>query len=159
IDRSGTENARVVDATPAPGGQLSPDESKEPFFGPTFELPFGYVYQSAPYVSPDTGAWVVSSSAPVPVRDERGAAIVHFEIQLDAIRREIARMASGFDTFVVDGTTGHVLIDLHRPQVSGAALGWPDDRRFVSISRLGQQAGTVDLSGLPAAYRHVNQAP
>ncbi len=159
IDRSGPENARVVNATPAPGNRLSPDESKGPFFGPTFELPFGDVYQSAPYVSDDTGAWVVSSSAPVPVRQEQGAAIVHFEIRLDAIRREVARMASGFDTFVVDGTTGHVLIDLHRPQVNGAALGWPDDRRFVSIARVGHQAGTVDLSGLPAAYRHVSQAP
>jgi signal transduction histidine kinase/DNA-binding response OmpR family regulator len=160
IDRAGAENARVVRATPAPANQLSPDESTKPFFGPTFELPFGSVYQSAPYVSPDTGDWVFSSSTPVPVPQSQGAAIVHFEIRFDALRHEVDRMASsGLDMFVVDAKTGTVLIDLGRPQVAGAALGWPSDHRFVSITRLGNAPGTADLAGLPAAYHHVDQAP
>ena len=38
IDRSGSENARVVHGQRAPVSDLSPDEAGNPFFGPTFAL-------------------------------------------------------------------------------------------------------------------------
>ena len=54
IDRGGPENARFVDGVRAPFGELSVDESKNPFFAPTFALRPGQVYQAKAYISPDT---------------------------------------------------------------------------------------------------------
>jgi hypothetical protein len=55
IDYTGPENARVVRGERAALEDLSPDESGNPFFKPTFALKVGEVYQAAPYVSPDRG--------------------------------------------------------------------------------------------------------
>src|SRR6266540_3443172 len=55
IDHGGPENARVVRGVRARPADLSPDESGNPSFRPTFALPQGQVYQARPYVSPDTG--------------------------------------------------------------------------------------------------------
>jgi hypothetical protein len=62
IDRAGPENARMVRGVRATPADLSPDESAAPFFGPTFALGHGQVYQARPYVSPDTKEWVISNS-------------------------------------------------------------------------------------------------
>jgi hypothetical protein len=62
IDRSGPEIARVVRGERATPADLSPDESANPFFKPTFALRHGQVYQAKPYVSPDTKEWVISNS-------------------------------------------------------------------------------------------------
>ena len=39
--------------------ELSLNEAKNPFFAPTLALGPGQVYQAPPYVSPDTGHWVI----------------------------------------------------------------------------------------------------
>ena len=54
IDRRGAENARAVKGKVEPPSALSQDETAASFFDPTFDLRPGEVYQSAPYVSPDT---------------------------------------------------------------------------------------------------------
>jgi hypothetical protein len=66
IDRAGPENARFVFGKRASFGNLSKDESANSFFGPTFALRAGQVFQAKPYVSPDTHEWVISNSTPVP---------------------------------------------------------------------------------------------
>src|SRR5919206_3078513 len=58
IDASGAENARTVEGERASYADLSKDESKNPFFAPTFALSASQVYQAKPYVSPDTRDWV-----------------------------------------------------------------------------------------------------
>jgi hypothetical protein len=55
IDASGVENARVVRGDRALPADLS-DESKNAFFRPSFAQKLGGVYQSPPYVSPDTNS-------------------------------------------------------------------------------------------------------
>jgi len=80
IDRSGAEVARMVRGTRAAPGDLSPDESDNPFFAPTFALPVGSVYQARPYVSPDTKEWVISNSTPLDTPDGSKPAILHFEV-------------------------------------------------------------------------------
>src|SRR5919108_5316157 len=50
IDRSGPENARYVRGVRAGLKDLSPDESGNPFFKPTFRLHEGRVLQAKPYV-------------------------------------------------------------------------------------------------------------
>jgi hypothetical protein len=68
IDRAGPENARMVRGVRATVASLSPDESGNPFFGPTFALRPGQVYQARPYESPDTKEWVISNSTLMPTR-------------------------------------------------------------------------------------------
>src|SRR4051794_19978296 len=85
IDAGGAENARVVRGIRATLDQLSRDESRNPFFRPTFSIRPGQVYQARPYVSPDTHEWVVSNSTLLPTAGKR--AIVHFEVTVESFRR------------------------------------------------------------------------
>src|SRR3954462_15610233 len=83
IDRSGAEVARTVRGVPAPVSDLSLDESKNPFFSPSFGQPIGAVYQARPYVSPDTDEWVISNSTPLGPPDRSKPAILHFEVTVE----------------------------------------------------------------------------
>ncbi len=152
IDRSGAENARVVRGFRARPDALSPDESVNPFFAPTFARDAGRVYQAAPYVSPDTGEWVISNSTAVPSSDGVTHAIVHFEITLESFRRVAAEAAGDFDIQVVDAATGAVVLASNVPQLIGAPLGNPRDDRFAGLAREGQGSGSVDTAGVRSVY-------
>src|SRR4029453_1682750 len=65
IDRSGIENARVVRGSQARPSELS-NESQNAFFKPSFAQKLGGVYQSPPYVSPDTCVWGISTATALP---------------------------------------------------------------------------------------------
>jgi diguanylate cyclase (GGDEF)-like protein len=163
IDRTGPENARAVRGDIAPVSELSPDESKAPFFQPTFALKPGEVYQARPYLSPDTHDWVVSNSTPLPVSGGATPAIVHFEISVDSFRREAAA-GSRFDVAVVEANSGRVIVDSRYRQPAGddAKLGRPTDRRFERMVSTGGRAfedGAIDVGGLPAAFRAVGKTP
>jgi methyl-accepting chemotaxis protein len=119
IDRGGPEVARVVRGKRAPIADLSPDESGNPFFAPTFALAPGAAYQARPYVSPDTGEWVISNSSPLPVVDGRSPALVHFEVSLESFRRQAAASRSSADIQVVDLRTGRIVFDAARPVPAG----------------------------------------
>src|SRR3954465_5254077 len=67
IDRSGSENARVVHGKRAPISDLSPDEADNPSFHPPSALRAGQVFQSQPNVSPDTHDWVIGNATPIPL--------------------------------------------------------------------------------------------
>src|SRR5215210_3008239 len=151
IDRTGLENARVVRGDAAPPADLS-DESKNIFFGPSFAQKLGGVYQSPPYVSPDTGEWVISNSTPI--ADATGAvvAIVHFELTIDSFRAAAADFSGGAEVAIVDAVTGAVVINSRRPQRVGARLGSPTDRRFVGLSG---QNGLVERGNSRIAFRAV----
>jgi hypothetical protein len=91
IDKAGAENARAVRGELASLGELSPDETEAPFFGPTFALDPGQVYQARPYISPDTHEWVISNSTLVPMPDGSEPAIVHYEVTIESFRRAAAQ--------------------------------------------------------------------
>jgi diguanylate cyclase (GGDEF)-like protein len=152
IDRSGPEVARVVRGKRATPTDLSPDESANPFFKPTFALRHGQVYQARPYVSPDTKEWVISNSTLLPTPDGRKQAIVHFEITVESFRQKAA-LDRQFDVAVVDAATGAEVIDSRLPQRVGAKLGRPDDLRFRPLVADRQPAGRVRLGSRPAAYQ------
>ena len=155
IDRAGPENARVVRGVQASPKQLSPDESGNPFFAPTFALAHGQVYQASPYVSPDTHQWVISNSTLMPTPDRSKRAIVHFEITIDSFRQVAARLAGHFDVAVVDARSGAVVVDSRRPQRVRAPLGSPDDHRFGPIVQAGLPSGSRLLGDRPAAYQRL----
>ncbi|GAA3293218.1 hypothetical protein GCM10020218_069770 [Dactylosporangium vinaceum] len=131
IAASGQELARQVKGLAAPPADLSPDESDNPFFRGSFAVGGGEVFQSSPYVSPDSDRWVVANSTPIIVGGQK-AAILHFETNLDAVRGELRRaLGPGMRARIVDVGLGKVLADtgadapiLNSP--FAAAGAWPD---------------------------------
>jgi diguanylate cyclase (GGDEF)-like protein len=154
IDASGAENARTVRGERAAYADLSPDETKNPFFAPTFALSRNQVYQAKPYVSPDTDEWVISNSTLVPMPDGSKPGIVHFEVTLDSFRRE-AVQRNGRTVLVVDADTGQVVIDSGRPQQTGAPLGDPTDRRFRDAVHGWAEKAQLQLDGHQAAVQRI----
>jgi diguanylate cyclase (GGDEF)-like protein len=164
IDAGGAENARAIRGAVEPISNLSPDETKAPFFEPTFDLDAGEVYQARPYLSPDTSEWVVSNSAPVPVRFGEPPAIIHFEVTIESFRRQAADTSDRFDIAVIEARSGRVIADSRYPQPAGydAALGRPADRRFsrfLSTAGLASKSGTATVGGLPSAFRALDARP
>jgi diguanylate cyclase (GGDEF)-like protein len=171
IDHSGAEIARVVRGTPATTSDLSPDESGNPFFAPTFALGASVarsagvtgrpalrtVYQARPYVSPDTHEWVISNSTVLPGPNGATRGIVHFEITIESFRQEAAKLAGGFDVRVVDGATGRVVLDKRKPQRLGAALGDPRNHDFAFLAREHDARGVATVAGHRVAWKQVGQ--
>jgi diguanylate cyclase (GGDEF)-like protein len=156
IDRSGSENARVVHGKRAPVSDLSPDEASNPFFGPTFALRPGQVFQSEPYVSPDTHDWVVGNATPIPLGPQRrSVAIVHYELSVESFRAQLRSDEDDYGLHLVDARTGRVVVDSARPQKVGAPLGVPGDRRFAALARQSRPRGVTMIDGHVAAYRHL----
>ena len=157
IDRSGGENARYVHGVRAEFADLSTNEANNPFFGPTFALHAGDVFQAKPYVSPDTHDWVISNATPLPGTGFPAAAIVHFEISMESFRREAAAGADGLDISIVDAATGRVLVDSRSAQRIGAPLGRPDDHRFTSLAATGPK-GVRTIVGHRSSFQRVRRA-
>jgi signal transduction histidine kinase len=155
IDHRGFENACVVRGHPARTADLSPNESLNPFFHPTFAVGVGKVYQAAPYLSPDTHEWVISNSTVVP-HLEPNRAIVHFEITIDSLRQALAR-EEGHHLLVVDRASGAIIVDSEVPLEPGAQLG-RRDRRFASLASVSPVEGHLTVDGTRAAYVRVRRA-
>jgi signal transduction histidine kinase len=152
IDVGGAENARVVRGEYATLGDLAPDESGNPFFGPTFAMGQGDVYQAEPYVSPDTGEWVISNSTIIPTGEGSKRAIVHFEVTVESFRETAATFGDDAVIRVVDAPTGAVVIDSRYEQAVGAPLGRTQDHRFGWLSQVEQSSGIRTLDGARTAF-------
>jgi diguanylate cyclase (GGDEF)-like protein len=159
IDRNGPENARIVRGVRATPTELSPDESGNSFFAPTFALRPGQVYQARPYESPDTKEWVISNSTLMPTSDGSGRAIVHFEVTIESFRKVAASLANRFDIVVVDARTSQVVLDSRRPQRIGAPLGNPDDHRYQPVTRGHAPNGSSTVADRPVAYQRLQRQP
>jgi diguanylate cyclase (GGDEF)-like protein len=157
IDGTGPENARYVRGVRATLSELSPDESGNTFFRPTFALHAGQVLQAKPYVSPDTHEWVISNSTPVPATGFPAAAIVHYEITVESFRREAAALAGRFEVAIVDAETGRVVVDSRQRQRVGVPLGLPADHRFLPLVGATQATGSMTLDGHRGAYRRLQR--
>jgi diguanylate cyclase (GGDEF)-like protein len=155
IDVGGGENSRVVRGVYAQPDELSPDESANPFFDPTFAMEEGQVYQAEPYVSPDTGEWVISNSTPMPWDEEQERAIVHYEVTVESFRIEAEGLAEDTEVVVLDERSGQVVIDSSRPQVKGAGLGRGPDEGYAGILSSGSDSGLTEIDGAAAAFRRL----
>jgi diguanylate cyclase (GGDEF)-like protein/putative nucleotidyltransferase with HDIG domain len=161
IDKTGAENARVVDGRIALPGELSTTERKNPFFLPSFALEVGQTYQAEPYVSPDTGDWVISNSALVPTSDGTRQAIVHFEVAMESFRQAAAAadLEGDVDVEIVDVESGQIMIDGDNPQLRGAPLGSPDAGAYSWLASHPEARGAVTESGRRAAFVRLQQQP
>ena len=156
IDESGAENARVVRDKRAVPADLSFEEADQPFFGPTFALPAGMVHHARPYRSPDTGEWVVANATQVPLPRGGPRAIVHFEVSVESFRRAaVSRDAAG-ELFVIDRSTGRVVVAGETVQRAGAPLGLPADRRFAALRGIASDVGTLEVGGRTATFRRLH---
>jgi diguanylate cyclase (GGDEF)-like protein len=155
IDHSGAENARIVEGRAAPIKNLSSDEKSNPFFGPTFALPPGEVYQAQPYVSPDTHEWVVSNSTPVPTVDGRAPAIVHYEVTMESFRAQARATAGDGEIEIIDRDTGKIIMSSALAQKIGAPLGEPKSKEFLHLADSSSTQGLTQHGTIRSSYRSV----
>jgi methyl-accepting chemotaxis protein len=153
IDARGPERARMVRGSVAGPSDLSPDESGNPFFAASFAVPVGAVHQHTPYVSPDSGTWVVSNATPIEVNG-RKVAILHFETEIEGLRRRIAAlMPAGAAARVVDASSGVLVFDTRTPVVKPDTSGDIARDRLPEAGKLqlgqGLIAGAADVAVLP----------
>lgn len=147
IDGKGPEQAREVYGTPADTADLSPDESGNPFFESTMSLEENQVHQHAPYVSPDSGRWVISNSSPVFVNGEP-AALLHFETSLEGVRTRLAKIVGDDARVRVVNGDGHVVIDTGSKEPIGHAA-------FKTAEQAGALSGVV--ASVPVQTHSTNQ--
>ncbi|MGA8209774.1 MAG: methyl-accepting chemotaxis protein [Nocardioidaceae bacterium] len=138
IAADGRELARGMGGDVAPVADLSPDESQAPFFVPSLSLPEGEVWQNAPYLSEDSGRWVVSNSTPVYVGGEP-VGLLHFESNLDAVTARLAAtLPEGDEARVVDTVDGTLVADTTRTTTAAADTL----TQAAALPRAGRWSGT-----------------
>jgi diguanylate cyclase (GGDEF)-like protein len=153
IDAGGAENARAVKGRIEPIDRLSKDERSAGFFRATFDLAPGSVYQSPPYVSPDTDEWVIANSAPIEVAGRSAPAIVHFEVTLESLRLAAATLGPDVDVQIVDSRTGAVVVDTRNPLAGDVKAGRLPGTAAVRLG--GQSSGVVTLDGRRSAFERI----
>ena len=106
IRTSGLEAARWVGgAGVAAVADLSPDERpNNPAVLPTLQQPDDSFFQTQPYVSPDSGRWVIGVATPIVLPSGATAGILHFEIP-------IARFAAMVEKEAFGGSSYNILLD------------------------------------------------
>jgi diguanylate cyclase (GGDEF)-like protein len=157
INEQGVELARMVGGHAASASDLSPNEAANPFFSPTLRLGHGHVYQAPPYVSPDTGLWVISNSTWIPQPDG-SRLIVHFEVSLDSFAQYVNTSAPGYHVAVVDRGDGRILLqdgtDLPTTDPEGRFPVTEWSKAFTTMS---SAAGATTVNGYPAAYQVIDR--
>jgi diguanylate cyclase (GGDEF)-like protein len=155
IDAEGPENARAIKGRIESVANLSADETGAPFFAPTFRLQPDQVYQSRPYVSPDTNEWVIANSAPIELAGRSTPAIVHFEVTLESLRQAARALSETFDVQIVAARTGQTVVDT-RYQYVGSAV--PTGLRVspaLPETRTLAAKGLLTVDGQRLAYRRL----
>jgi diguanylate cyclase (GGDEF)-like protein len=159
VDASGAQNAHVVRGTYLTPGELSGDVSDAPYFEPVMARSTGQVYQTPPYVSPNTTEWVISYATRMPTPDSEGNAIVHFEVSVESLRREVAALSEDTLVRIVDADTRNVLIHSARSQAIGGRLGTGRDDDLMSILDRSSDQGLATVEGADAAFRDIPGLP
>lgn len=120
ISRRGAELARVVGDSTAGPKDLSPNETGAPFFSKSLDISPGEVRQFKPYLSTDSGNWVIATVTPIALPNGSRVAMSHMEINLAAFRqRLLASTQLGKNNFaIIYDDTGQVLADSRKPLLS-----------------------------------------
>lgn len=151
INDQGHELARVTKGVAAPVAELSTAEAQNPFFARTLALDEGQVYQATPYVSVDTGTWVISNSTWIHQPDG-SKLIVHFEVGLASFRPYLTAGSDSRHVAVVDRSSGRTVLtdDTDLPPTTARAL-FP---RFLGAAALrfgGPLPAAIQVGGHPLA--------
>ena len=158
IDAAGAENARAVKGRIESIANLSQDETGAEFFPATFRLRPGQVYQSQPYVSPDTDEWVIANSAPIGLPGQPPPGIVHFEVTLESLRLAAIALSGRYDIQIVDGRSGQAVVDTRSPFVGPALPGMLRLRsRALPREALVKPEGVLTVGGHRVAYQRLTR--
>ena len=152
VDGSGREIAKVVQNRVLPSAELSSDVSASAFVEPAFELEPGKVYQGRPYVSPETGEWVVSTATAVPNLTGGDRAILHFATTVESLRHAGEPSSQQYVVHVVDRHTGKVISDSRAPRRAGVQRVTPADRVAIRLRDRNLESGTFSVAGRRVAY-------
>jgi diguanylate cyclase (GGDEF)-like protein len=133
IRAGGLEAARWVGGKGvAAVADLSPDERQNnPAVLPTLPLADDSFFQSEPYISPDSGRWVIGIATPIVLSTGVHAGILHFELPIARFDSDLAGMPFG-------GTSFNVLLD-----TDGRLLVHPDLARFRAAAGTATDATTA----------------
>jgi diguanylate cyclase (GGDEF)-like protein len=113
IRAGGLETARWVNGSGvAPVGDLSPDERQNnPAVLPTLPLKDDSSYETEPYVSPDSGRWVIGLATPIVLNTGEHAGILHFEIPIQRLATIVSDMPFGGTSYsLVMDRSGRLLV-------------------------------------------------
>jgi diguanylate cyclase (GGDEF)-like protein len=158
IDEQGRELAQVTNGHPAAKASLSLNEAQNPFFAPTLALGSGQVYQAPPYVSPDTGRWVISNSTWIRLPDGRRL-IVHFEVSFDSFAQYVNAIAASTHVAVVNRGNGQVLLqDRTALPTASPESRFPVTHWSGAFTTVASTAGTTTVKDRLAAYRIIDRA-
>src|SRR5436190_4623375 len=157
IDSSGREFAADRPGGAVPITLLAGGKTRAPFFGPSLSLPPGAVYQTEPYISPDSLQWVVSNSTTATV-GEHDRVVIQLEVPVESLRREALQQGRGSDASVIDARTGLVVFDSSDRRGIGAMLAPRDLRGLQRVTRAGLKSGLANLGARRIAFRHLPQA-
>ena len=130
-----------------PVAELSTAEAQNPFFAPTLALAPGQVYQAAPYVSVDTGTWVISNSTWIRQADGTQL-IVHFEVALASFRQYLTTSTGSRHVAVVDRTSGRMVLadDADLPPTTAEAQ-FPHFLGAAALRSSGTRPATIRSTG------------
>jgi len=133
IRANGLEAARWVGGDGvAPVADLSLDERpNNPAVVPTVPMADDAFFQTQPYVSPDSGRWVVGIATPIVLSTGEHAGILHFELPIARFETEIKALPFGNGGF-------NVLLD-----TDGRLLVHPDLARFRAAAGTQTDAATA----------------
>ena len=105
----------------------------------------------SPYVSGDSGLWVVGTATKIAVGNQTPA-LVHFETSVESLRTSThLDNSAGASIRVVDADTGAEILDGADAQLKGAPLGDPAESMFKN-DPFSQDSGTTTLGDERVAY-------
>jgi diguanylate cyclase (GGDEF)-like protein len=145
IRSSGLEAARWVGgAGVAAVADLSPDERlNNPAVVPTLELADDAVFQTDPYVSPDSGRWVIGLATPIVLAGGEHAGILHFEIPMARFAAQLADRSFGGSSYaILFDRAGHLLVhpDLAVFRTEAGTATDPDTAPFPAATAAGSES-------------------
>ena len=155
IDAHGEELVRVV------RGQahrnLKDDEDQKAFFFRALATPPGQVYQSRPFVSDDTHAWVISNATKIAggVPGATSPVLVNFELTVDSFRRQAERGPGSLAVMIVNRDGGKIVSETGHAQAVRAPLGRPATELTRRAAGMSGPSGVISVNGRRAAYQVV----
>jgi diguanylate cyclase (GGDEF)-like protein len=116
------------------------------------------VYQAPPYISPDTGHWVISNSTWTALPDGHRL-IVHFEVSLESFAAYVNSGSASSHVAIVDRSDGRILLqDRTELPVADPGIRFPVTDWSQAMTALSPIAGTVTADNHQAAFHLIDRA-
>ncbi len=156
-DVAGNELTRFANSRISLAGSLT-NVRDQLYFEPALTLGEGKVFRSAPYISDQSGAWVVTDSTAV-YSGGKPVGVISFSLTMDSLRTSIiGSSVAGLTVRVVDPGSGLVVMDSRVAQGALMKGGvthpvMPDDNDFLSRQDMfGSNTGTGQIGDVHLSF-------